>query len=187
MLQARDAQAVTKEQSPPESEFIARLRGGESDALAEAYDLYAATVFRIAYGLLRDPTEAEDLVHDVFVGLSRAVRTFEGRGSFESWLKRVTARAALMKLRRQRVSRGYLWRQRHLSPGSRSDASVAERLDLERALGALPPSLRAVFVLKEVHGYSHAEIAGFLGITINAAKARLHRARRRLRAHLTRD
>jgi len=178
---------VTKEQTPPELEFIARLRGGEPEALGEVYDRYAGTVFKIAYGLLRDPAESEDLVHDVFVGLSRAVRTFEARGSFEAWLKRVTARAALMKLRRQRVSRGYVWRQRRLQPGAKSDTSVTERLDLERALGALPPALRAVFVLKEVHGYSHAEIAELLGITINAAKARLHRARRGLRSHLTRD
>lgn len=178
---------MTREQVPPELEFLARLRGGESDALATVYDRYASMVFKIAYGLLRDTAEAEDLVHDVFVGLSRAVRTFEARGSFEAWLKRVTARAALMKLRRQRVSRGYEWHQSRVLPRSKSDVAVAERLDLERALGALPPSLRAVFVLKEVHGYSHAEIAELLGITVNAAKARLHRARRGLRSHLTRD
>lgn len=178
---------MSQEQTPLEFEFLAGLRGGEPDALAVVYDRYASTVFKIAYGLLRDAAEAEDLVHDVFVGLSRAVRTFEARGSFEAWLKRVTARAALMKLRRQRVSRGYAWRQRRLMPRSKSDVAVAERLDLERALGALPPSLRAVFVLKEVHGYSHAEIAELLGITVNAAKARLHRARRGLRSQLTRD
>jgi RNA polymerase sigma-70 factor (ECF subfamily) len=178
---------VTKEPTPLEVEIIARLRLGEADALAVVYDRYAATVYRIAYGLLRDAAEAEDLVHDVFVGLSRAVRTFEGRGSFEAWLKRVTARAALMRLRRQRLRRGYVRQQRQLLSPFRSDASVAARLDLERALGALAPSLRAVFVLKEVHGYSHAEIAELLGITVSAARARLCRARRGLRSNLTRD
>lgn len=178
---------MTREHRPPELEFLARLRGGESDALATVYDRYASMVFKVAYGLLRDRSEAEDLVHDVFVGLSRAVRTFEARGSFEAWLKRVTVRAALMKLRRQRVCRGYEWHQSRLLPRSKSDAGVTDRLDLERALGALPPSHRAVFVLKEVHGYSHAEIAELLGISVNAAKSRLHRARRGLRSHLTRD
>ena len=176
-------------QQPPlaQPDFVDRLRAGQADALAQAYDLYAPTVYRIGYRLLGEAAEAEDLVQDVFVGLSRAVRTFEGRGTFESWLRRVATRTALMKLRQHQTRRQILWRERTRLTRVEREAPMAERLDLEAALRHLDPSQRAVFFLKDVEGHTHEEIAELLGISVGAARVRLHRARRKLRQYLGRD
>ncbi len=176
-------------QQPPlaEPELIQRLRAGEADALEQAYDQHAAAVYRIGYRLLGEAADAEDLVHDVFASLSRAIRTFEGRGSFENWLKRVAARTALMKLRRQRAHQQGLRRHGWRFARSSRQAATAEQMDLEHALRQLDAPLRAVFVLKDVEGYSHEEIAELLGISVGAARVRLYRARRKLRTYLEND
>lgn len=176
---------VSPELPPAELEFFEQLRTGDAQALAMAYDRHAPMVFHVAYRLLGEQADAEDLVHDVFVGLSRAVQSFEGRGTFEAWLKRVAVRAALMKLRQQHRSQDHLWRRLWVAPRFQREALHADRLDLEAAIDALPPSLRTVFVLKEVQGFSHAEIAELLGIGIGAARVRLCRARYQLRTYLS--
>jgi RNA polymerase sigma-70 factor (ECF subfamily) len=178
---------VTEQPPLAERDVVDRLKAGHADALAQVYDLYAPTVYRIGYHLLGDSEEADDLVQDVFVGLSRAVRTFEGRGTFEGWLKRVATRTALMKLRQQQNRRRLLWRERARLTRSEQEAPVAERLDLEHALRQLDPILRAVFVLKDMEDHTHEEIAELLGISVGAARVRLHRARRKLRQYLGRD
>lgn len=174
---------------PPlaEVELLDRLRAGEMDAVAQAYDLYAKTVFRIGCRLLGESADAEDLVQDVFAGLTRTVRTFEGRGSFENWLKRVAVRAALMKLRQERVHHRSLRRHGWWMRRTHEPVSVAQRLDLEEALKQLDCSLRSAFILKEAEGYSHKEVAEILGISVGAARVRLYRARRKLRAYLGSD
>jgi RNA polymerase sigma-70 factor (ECF subfamily) len=176
-------------QQPPlaEPELVQRLRAGDPKALEQAYDQHAPTIYRIGYRLLGETADAEDLVHDVFVSLTRAVRTFEGRGSFEHWLKRVAARTALMKLRQQRAHRQGLLRHGWRFARSTGHTAMAEQMDLEHALQQLDAPLRTVFVLKDVEGYSHEEIAELLGITVGATRVRLYRARRRLRAYLEND
>ncbi len=178
---------MTKQPPLAQPDFVERLRAGKTDALAQAYDLYAPTVYQIGYRLLGEAADAEDLVQDVFVGLSRAVRTFEGRGTFDGWLRRVATRTALMKLRQHQVRRRILWRERARITRFETEAPMAERLDLEEALRHLDPSLRAVFVLKDMEGHTHEEIAELLGISVGAARVRLHRARRKLRQYLGRD
>ncbi len=176
-------------EQPPlaEPDLVGRLKAGRREALAQAYDLYAPTVYQIGYRLLGEAAEAEDLVQDVFVGLSRAVRTFEGRGTFAGWLRRVATRAALMKLRQHQTRWRILWRERANLTRFEMEAPMADRLDLEEALRQLDPRLRAVFFLKDVEGYSHEEIAELLGISVGAARVRLHRARRKLRQYLGRN
>ena len=165
----------------PERDFVARIRAGDPEALAELYDRYAKDIYRIGLQLIGHAADAEDMVHDVFVGLPSAVRTYEGRGPFKAWLKQVATRAALMKLRlRKRTREVSLRRAPVLSP----EPVLVERLDLQAALDALVPEHRIVFVLREVQGYSHDEIARFLGISVGASKARLYRARRKLRTFL---
>ena len=159
-------------------------RAGDTDAIAELYEQYGTIVFRVAARLLNSTDDAEDVVQDVFLGLGRALRTFEGRGSFEGWLKRVTSRTALMMLRRERI-RSEIPIDKHLpvraAPGG---TSPADRLTLEAALASLPDTLRAVFVLKEIEGYTHEEIGITLGIRPGASKIRLYRARKQLQQFL---
>jgi RNA polymerase sigma-70 factor (ECF subfamily) len=127
--------------------------------------------------------DAEDVLHDVFLGLPEALARYQERGAFPAWLRRVTARVALTRLR---VAR----RRREVSldaavgSGKAVPDDLVARGDLERAIAKLPASLRAVFVLKEVEGLSHAEVAGTLGIRVGTSEVRLHRALKRLRRDL---
>ncbi len=164
-----------------EAEFLDRARSGEPSAIAQLYERYGDTVYRIGYRLTGSPVDAEDVLQDVFLGLSRALQTYAGRGSLEGWIKRVAARTTLMKLRlRKRKAEVAL---EHLPPGPAegSGMSPTDRMELEDAVDSLPGALRTVFVLRDVEGYTHGEIGEMLGIGIGASRVRLHRARRILR------
>ena len=170
--------------------LVAGLTSGREDALAEAYRRHADAVYTVAYRLLGSTTEAEDVRQDVFVGLPEAARSYQGRGSFEGWLKRVAARLALMRHRQPRRRREHSsgWSSMRDPRGRQpdgqfrgADQDVVDRVALERALGELPVNLRAAFVLKEIEGFSHAQVGDVLGISVDASKVRLHRAKKVLR------
>lgn len=168
----------------PSPECLARVARGEPGALAEVFGAYSRDIHRIAYAVTLSADDADDVVQDVFIGLPEALRSYREQGRFGAWLRIVAARTALMRRRRAR-------RNVELSTGARDDRdrsdAVVERLTLERALGALPDEMRAVFVLKVIEGYSHDEIAQQLGIRRGTAEVRLFRAIRRLRALLATD
>jgi len=156
-------------------------RRGDPEALASLYRTHGAVLYRLAYRLTGTRQDAEDVVHDVFVGLPEALRRYEERGSFASWLKRVTARVALMRLRARRRRREEAIDETLPTTDPPPDSvSVAVRAAVE----ALPDPLRAVLVLKEVEGYSHAEVGEVLGISTGASRVRLNRAMRLLRKTL---
>ena len=158
-----------------------QARAGSSRALGDLYRLYGQALFRVAYRLTGSREDAEDVLHDVFVGLPEAMARYEERGRLDTWLRRVTARAALMRLRKQR-------RQTDLQLEQHSSAYAAperrDTQDLQRAVNALPVPLRSVLVLKEIEGYSHAETAEMLGISVVTSRVRLMRAMGRLRRML---
>ena len=163
-----------------QSALVEGARVGEPEAIAELYDLFGPTVYRVALRLMNSAADAEDVVQDVFLGLGRSLLSFEGRGSLEGWIKRVTSRTALMRLRRQR-SRNEISLDAGLPAWTAvTRSSPADRLTLETALEELPDALRAVFVLKEIEGYSHQEIGEMLGIRPGTSKIRLYRARKEL-------
>jgi RNA polymerase sigma-70 factor (ECF subfamily) len=159
---------------------LERIQGGDLTALGELFEGFGTLVYRAALGLTGDRADAEDVTQDVFVRLPSALGGFTGTVSnFPGWLRRVAVRQALMHMRRSR-------RRREVSvEGVVSLFSPADntsaRLTLSTALDRLSPELRAVFLLKEVEGYDHAEIAELLGITTGNSEVRLHRARRQLR------
>ena len=164
-------------------DVVRRAQSGNLEALTELYTAYADSVYRVAMRLTSSSGDAEDVVQDVFVGLPEALRKYEHRGDLGAWIRRVAARTALMKLRWQRRKAEVSLDAAELAAPARSETA---RLTLETALARLPVSLRAVFVLREIEGYSHAEIGGILGIGVGASKVRLHRARRSLRDFLER-
>jgi RNA polymerase sigma-70 factor (ECF subfamily) len=166
---------------PQNVPLLERAAAGEQAAIAELFALHSAAVHRTAYRLTGCAADADDVLQDVFVGLPEALRTFQGRGSFAAWLGRVAARTALMRMRRGA-------RRREVPLEGMDDVRPADagpdvhgRTEIDRALAALPDGLRAVFVLKEVEGYSHAEIGEMLGIRAGTAEVRLFRAKRTLR------
>src|SRR5438067_12408382 len=123
---------------------IDAARTGDPEALASLYRTHGAVLYRLAYRLTGTPQDAEDVVHDVFVGLPEALGRYEERGSFASWLKRVTARVALMRLRR-----GKRRREVALDNAARQAEpfATAERDGLQAAVDTLPDHLRSVLVL----------------------------------------
>ncbi|HKS07689.1 MAG TPA: sigma-70 family RNA polymerase sigma factor [Gemmatimonadaceae bacterium] len=163
--------------------LIAQARDGSSDALASLYREHAEAMMAVAYRLLMSRPDAEDVVHDVFVGLPEALRKYEERGSFASWIKRVTVRVALSRLRAERRTTDI----DHASEAHATARDVVTHVALRDAIASLSPALRAVLVLKEIEGFSHADIAGMLGISVAASEVRLHRALRALRTILRDD
>ena len=155
--------------------LVAAVRGGNGDALGQLYERTAGAVYASAYRILGSEHDAEDVLQDVFLGLPDALRGYEEQGKFESWIKRVAVRTALMRMRAQQ-------RLREDALDVAVDAAVApsggtvDRIAARDAIARLPDSLRVVFMLKEVEGYSHAEIADMLGIKPGASAARLFRA-----------
>jgi RNA polymerase sigma-70 factor (ECF subfamily) len=162
------------------------LRAGDPAALAAAYRLHAGPLLRTLRGFLANQEDAEDVLHDLFVGLPEALGRYEDRGVFGGWLRRVALRLALQRLR----SRG---RRRevgleHAEPVTRASAeALPDQLAVERALASLPESMRTVVVLRELEGWAHQDIADFLGIREGAVMTRHCRAMKRLRLVLEDD
>jgi len=167
-----------------EAGLVARARGGEAEALAELFRRYADQVFHVAVRLTKSTHDAEDITQNVFVGLPEGLHGYEGTGDLGAWIRRVATRTALLHLRQNK--RQAKWERRATLERSRSSAPdrAEARLELEWALDRMPEDWRVVYVLKEIEGHSHDEIADLLGISVGASSVRLHRARHFLRDYL---
>ena len=160
-------------------EVLTAAARGEAEALTRIFAAEARAVYRVAYAITLSPDDAEDVVQDVFIGLPEALRQYDERGRFSSWLRMVASRTALMK-RRAGSRFGSIESAGSIPAGDEWQA-VMDRLTLEAALRALPEDSRVVFVLKVVEGYTHEEIAAQLGIRRGTSEVRLFRANRQLR------
>jgi RNA polymerase sigma-70 factor (ECF subfamily) len=178
-------------EATPDLVLIEKLKAGSQQALHELYTRYSRPVYLTALRITDSPQDAEDVLQDLFVALPEAIASYEGRGSFEGWIKRVALRMGLMRIRRA-------YRHREVPLGTRPVAAQEDEalpngsdsvdtVSLERALAQLPVVDRVVLVLKEIEGYSHAEIGALLGITKTASESRLFRAKRELRELLERE
>ena len=164
--------------------LLSRIRAGQSEALGELYHRFAGSLGALAQRLTGSRQDAEDVVHDVFLGLPEALKHYDERGHFDAWLRRVTARVALTRVRiRQRRGERALEND---VPDEPTATSLDDKLALARAVDALPDGLRTIIVLKMIEGYSHEEIAVLLGITPRASEQRLYRAVKALRSQFTR-
>lgn len=165
---------------PDEVSLVERARAGAEDALTALYQAYADMVFGVAFRITRSQDDAADVVQDVFIGLPEALRKYEERGNIEGWLKRVAALTALLRERRRKRMYEVHSRVAMRQPPLTRPGDIARRLDLESAMEQVPDEWRTVFLLKEVEGFSHAEIGDLLGISSGASQMRLLRARRLL-------
>lgn len=179
--------------------LLARLRAGDKSACAECVERHANGVYRLALRLLRDDAEAEDVVQETFLSAFKAINSFDGRSKLSTWLYRIAYNAALMRLRRSRpltvsVDDPELSDDGFETPRQLFDwcclpeqdfETDEARAQLEEAIQELPEKLRAVFVLRELEGLSTEETAQALGVSAEAVKTRLHRARLRLRERLS--
>jgi RNA polymerase sigma-70 factor (ECF subfamily) len=161
-----------------------RAAGGDMQAFESLYRRHAPRVHSLARRMIGE-AEADETTQDVFVRAWRKLGTFRGEAAFGTWLHRLAINTVLGR-RKQLAIR----RTRHADwpggsePGSASGGGPEVRMDFETALERLPDGAREVFVLHDVEGYRHREIAVQLGITSGTSKSQLHRARMMMRRHL---
>jgi len=168
-----------------ESTLVERARRGEREALGQIYRIYSAKVMVVALSLTRSRDDAEDIVHDVFLSLPRRLKSYSGSGTLEGWLKAVAARRALDFLRRGRT-RGECQLSHHLAEGRGVEDQTIADIDMLRALDQLPDTLRAIFIFREILGYTHDEIGERLDIEAGTSAVHLHRAKKKLQKLLER-
>lgn len=177
-----------------QDEMIMRARQGDREALAHLYRSYRDNVYRICLRMVRNPSDAEDLVQETFLRVINKIHTFRGDSQFTTWLYRVTKNVALMQLRKPKFATldfddaqdrdEFLDSVNQASTMNDADEQATDGIVLEVAIQQLPTGYGKVLVLHDVLGYRHNEISKMTGITANNSKSRLCRARRMLRGVL---
>lgn len=167
-----------------------RCRQGVPGAFEELYRLHAPRLFGVAYRLV-GPTEAEDLLQEIFLAAHRKMALYKGESALGTWLFRLGTNLCLDYLRSKRAKLALLTDPIDREPDAGKGQAgailgVVDRMDLERALAQLPPGARGVFVLHDVEGCEHRDVAEQLGISEGTSKSQLHKARMRLRSLLAR-
>ncbi len=185
-----------------ESELLEGLRAGDSAAFRKLVDDNSPKIYSVAMGLLGNEQEAEDVLQETFLSAFEAIDRFEGRSQLSTWLYRIAYNASLMRLRKRGRMTTFSLDQsavdedggaergsRHLVDWSALPddqlLTTEARQEMKRAIGELPETLRSTFILRDLQGLSGAETAEVLGITVQAVKNRLHRARLELRDRLS--
>ncbi len=183
---------LRKPDSSPVSEAIRLAQQGDAGAFAIIYQQHFGRVYALCLRMLRDPIEAEDLVQDVFVLLFRKIHTFRGESAFSTWLHRLAVNLVLMRLRKKSPPMVSIEATVDLDDETGSPAidlgapdllleGSVDRVNLERCIELLPGGYRAIFVLHDIQGYQHDEIAKMVGRSVGNSKSQLHKARMRLR------
>ena len=181
-------QPTTDEPRSPDL-TVRRAQQGETAAFEQLYHAHVGRVYALCLRLCGDAARAEELTQDVFVRAWEKLGSFQGKSAFSTWLHRLAVNVVLGDRRSEGVRVHRVFNtdepEKYETPGGRtSDPGTA--MDLERAIAGLPPGARAVFVLHDVEGYKHEEIAEMQGSAVGTCKAQLHRARRLLREALGR-
>lgn len=160
---------------------------GEMTAFEELYKRHNRRVYAICLRMTRNQHEAEDLTQDVFVELFRKLDTFRGESAFTTWLYRVTVNVVLMNFRKKRLTiEDRAEHPEQIAPGTEDAARmpILDRISIKDAANRLAPGYYKVFLLHDVEGYAHHEIAEIFGFTICTSKSQLHKARLKLRGFL---
>jgi RNA polymerase sigma-70 factor, ECF subfamily len=169
--------------------LINQARNGDADAFAVLYETHKPRVQAVCLRMTNDVTEAEDLAQDAFIYAFRKISTFRGDSSFSTWIHRVAVNTVLMHFRRKYKRPVSLDHAHPQSDGPKPEfgqvderlAACADRLALVRAIEELPPGYRTIFILHQVNGYEHNEIARRMHCSIGNSKSQLHKAKLRLR------
>lgn len=174
-----------------EMALVERCRAGDLGAFEELYKAHAGKLFSLASRMLGNPSDAEDLLQEIFLSAHRKLEGFRGESALGTWLYRLATNHCLDFLR-SRASRTRQVTETldddpgWYEPGRRGLAEqTVTKMDLERAMAQLPAGCRAAFVLHDVQGLEHREVAEALGIAEGTSKSQVHKARLRLRALLS--
>jgi RNA polymerase sigma-70 factor (ECF subfamily) len=164
-----------------------RAAQGDMQSFAELFERHNRRVYALCLRMTQNVSEAEDLAQEVFIQLFRKVGSFRGESAFTTWLHRLTVNQVLMHFRKKKVRD-----ERTTEDGETPDSVVpgtadpnrmpiVDRIALNNAIAQLPPGYRTVFVLHDVEGYEHEEIARIRNCSVGTSKSQLHKARMKLR------
>jgi RNA polymerase sigma-70 factor (ECF subfamily) len=180
-----------QESKAGEAEAIAKAKEGDAAAFQVLYDMHKRRVYSLCLRMTANTAEAEDLAQEAFLQLFRKIATFRGESAFSTWLHRLSVNVVLMHLRKKSLPVVSL---EETTQGGEEDApkkdfgaedlalaGSIDRLQLQKAVDSLPPGYRSIFVLHDVQGYEHNEIATLVGCSIGNSKSQLHKARMKLR------
>ena len=185
-------QRTTEHYELPESKVIRMAQRGDEGAFERLYRLHSERVYALCMRMLRNPDEAEDSTQEVFLHVFRKIQGFRGASAFSTWLHRVAVNTVLMRIRGSKLAKAALVEnaegneesgapRRELgAPDVRLEGYI-DRVTIEDAIKQLPPRCKLMFVLYDIQGYAHSEIANLLGCSVGNAKSQLHKARVRLR------
>jgi len=176
----------------PEAEALRLAQKGDPAAFERIYRLHSRRIYALCLRMVGNTAEAEDLAQEAFLQLFRKIHTFRGESAFSTWLHRLAVNVVLMKLRKKSLPETSLEETTEPdeeSGGPRKEiggpdlalAGSIDRVNLGRAMEELPPGYKAVFVLHDIQGYEHNEIAEIMGCSIGNSKSQLHKARMRMR------
>lgn len=166
---------------------VERAQAGDVAAFEELYRSAVGRVYAVCLRMVADPGLAEELTQETFVLAWNRLREFRKESAFASWVHRIAVNAALVHRRsdRRRLARIGSTEETTEPVRDSNEGAHLAAVDLENAIALLPPQMRAVFVLREIEGYQHDEIAAMMDIAPGTSKAQLHRARARLKEILT--
>jgi len=175
-----------------EHSLVQRAQSGDEHAFAKLFQLHKKRVYSVCLLMTKDLAEAEDLTQEAFLQVFRSVGSFRGDSAFSTWLYRVSVNTVLMKLRRRKTPPIVSLDEpvpSESSPSLRRDvgktdprlSGAIDRIALRRAMNELPEGCRKIFVLHEVEGYQHNEIAQMLDCSVGNSKSQLHKAKMKMR------
>jgi RNA polymerase sigma-70 factor (ECF subfamily) len=174
-----------------EGQAIALAKRGDAAGFEYLYKAYGGRVYSVCLRMIRNPAEAEDLTQQTFLQLFRKIGTFRSEAQFSTWLHRVTVNVVLLHMRRQKPAAAVVEDLEHYIAneegkrkhgyGAAALSSLVDRLNLRRAISKLSPGCKQQFLLYDLLGYKHSEIAERLGCSVGNSKSQLHKARKRLR------
>jgi RNA polymerase sigma-70 factor (ECF subfamily) len=172
------------------ADLVRRAQQGDVDAFAELFHAHKTKIYSLCLRMTSNTAEAEDLTQEAFLQVFRKLSTFRGDSALSTWLYRVAVNTVLMHFRKKGLRQVPLDEINHQDPhapqrerGEADEqlAGTVDRIALTRAMGALPVGYRTVFLLHEVKGYEHHEIARILRCSIGNSKSQLHKAKSRMR------
>ncbi len=173
-----------------EAEAIERAKQGDADAFEALYNLHKRRVYSLCLRMTANTAAAEDLTQEAFLQLFRKIGTFRGESAFSTWLHRMAVNVVLMQLRKKSLPVVPLEETMETEeesprkePGAEDPrlAGSVDRMQLQKSIEGLPPGYRMIFLLHDVEGYEHNEIAAMVGCSIGNSKSQLHKARMKLR------
>lgn len=181
-------------QAETDEQLVRKSQDDDERAFGELVSRYESKVYSLALKMLRNPEDAEDVLQDTFLRAYRGIKSFKGNSTFSTWIYRITANSALMRLRKRQLPTVSIddadEREAPINIADWAPGPVEQMLNQEtqaamtEAIEALPPEFRQVFVLRDVEELSNAEVAEILDLSVAAVKSRLHRARLKVRNRL---